>query len=102
MSIINLFWHLNVTDQTKYLMLFGMILCIIGMCLLGGKKKNKKNNVKYNNLTKCQQNYMNCVENNIKNKTNNFCYPCLNDGSAPDFFYNPQSDNWVSSEFAGL
>ena len=96
MSIINLFWHLNVSDQTKYLILLGSIVFILGMCLLGGKKKKKSNTSK---LTKCQQNYFNCVENNKKNKTNNFCYPCFEDGSAPDFFYNPQLESWVSSEF---
>ena len=99
MSLINLFWHLNVSDQTKYLILFGMIVCIAGLCLLGGKKKNSSKN---KNLTKCQQNYKNCVENNIKKGTNNFCYPCFNDGTAPDFFYNHQLENWVSSdEFGG-
>jgi hypothetical protein len=47
MSLINLFWHLNVTEQTKYLILFGVVVMIFLLCLIGGKKKKYKNKKKY-------------------------------------------------------
>lgn len=109
MSVIELLWYLNVTDGTKYLIILGFIICVLIMCMINGKKKNKKNRKKksqnydnydnYDNYspTKCQSNYLKCMENNIKNDTNEFCYPCLNDGNAPDFFYNPQIKEWVKA-----
>ena len=54
------------------------------------------NMLKKKNLTRCHRNYMSCVENNIKNNTNEFCYPCLNNGLKPDFFYDPVSKEWLS------
>lgn len=126
MSVIELLWHLNVTDGTKYLIIFGMIVCILVMCVMNGEKNNKykkKNKLKrYNERedreereeredmgwikgrknggyvnypTQCQSNYTKCVENNIMFGNNEFCYPCLNDGNSPDFFYNPQINQWV-------
>lgn len=125
MSVIELLWYLNVTDNTKYLIFFGIIVCMMMICVMNGKKTNNnkkrnklnkyKNNNSYNNLnkedteyinyfmksspTKCQSNYMKCIENNVKNNKNEqeaeFCYPCLNNGNSPDFFYNPQINQWV-------
>jgi len=92
------------------------------MCVINGKKKNinkkKKKKNKYNgnnynlnnqeeeyadyfmnqNPTKCQSNYMKCMEGNVMNGTNEFCYPCLNNGNSPDFFYNPQINEWVKMD----
>ena len=112
MSVIELLWHLNVTDTTKYLIFFGIIMCILMMCMMNGKKKNinikkkKKKNSKYDYEseelyfngsipTRCQTNFMKCVNDNQQNGTNEFCYPCLDNGNAPDFFYNPQINEWV-------
>jgi hypothetical protein len=112
MSVIELLWHLNVTDTTKYLIIFGIIVCILMMCVMNGQKKNKnkkknksfghnnqdKEYVKYfmkSSPTKCQTNYMKCMENNINSGGNDFCYPCLDNGNSPDFFYNPQINQWV-------
>jgi len=50
-----------------------------------------------NKPTKCQNNYIQCVETNVKNGTDKYCYPCMNDGNAPDFAYNPQLGQWVKS-----
>ena len=49
MSLINLFWNLNVTDSTKYLMIFGLMVCIMCMCYFSGHKKNikKKNKIHF-------------------------------------------------------
>ena len=107
MSLINLFWELNVSDSTKTLIVIGIIVGILALCFFSGKKK--KNKLKQNNKnvslyqnqdqnknqTKCERNYMKCMVNNIKNKRNDFCYPCLDDGTAPDFFYDPASEEWV-------
>lgn len=122
MSVIELLWHLNVTDTTKYMIFFSLIICILVMCVINGKKKNinkkKKKKNKYNgnnynlnnqeeeyadyfmnqNPTKCQSNYMKCMEGNVMNGTNEFCYPCLNNGNSPDFFYNPQINEWVKMD----
>ncbi|QKF94395.1 hypothetical protein QKU48_gp0937 [Fadolivirus algeromassiliense] len=105
MSIIELFWHLDVSENTKYLIVLGIIVCMFLTCIYNGKKKKlikkQKNDKQYmdyyniNKPTKCQSNYMKCVDDNIKNKTNNFCYPCLDNGSSPDFFYNPKIGEWV-------
>jgi hypothetical protein len=125
MSLINLFWQLDITDETKYLLIFFVIICVVVCAVYRKKKKNNTNkNKKYlnknkntnmnennnhhdeyyneylnkRNQTKCHQKYMNCVENNMKNGTDEFCYPCLNNGLKPDFFYNPVSKEWVSRE----
>ena len=118
MSVIELLWHLNVTDGTKYLIIFGIIVCILVMCVMNGEKNNKykkKNKLKHHNEnrkdmedsenreyggyanypTKCQSNYTKCVNNNLMSGNNEFCYPCLNDGNSPDFFFNPQINQWV-------
>lgn len=42
MSLINLFWDLNVTDNTKYLIVLSLIICIMCMCYFSGKKKTHK------------------------------------------------------------
>jgi len=39
MSVIDLFWHLDLNDQTKYIIIFGLIVCLILCCTLAGKKK---------------------------------------------------------------
>jgi hypothetical protein len=90
--LIDFFWHLNVSDTTKYLILTGFCVSVLLLCLYTGKKKKAKKNKK----TSCQKKYANCINNNMINGTNNFCYPCLNNGQAPDFFYNPQMDQWVT------
>jgi len=123
MSIIELFWHLNVTDNTKYLIFISMIICVLIMCMMNGKKKftkikknastgkiKKLNKLKKHNVdldreyidyfmkqspTKCQSNYIQCTENNILNKKNEFCYPCMHNGNYPNFFYNPDINQWV-------
>jgi|694.fasta_scaffold105971_2 hypothetical protein len=109
MSVIELLWHLNVTEKTKYLIIIGFIVCIMLLCIYNGKKKTVKNkkikNNKiykeyYNKLkpTNCQTKYMQCVQNNIINEKNEFCYPCLENGNSPDFFYNPQLNEWIQME----
>jgi hypothetical protein len=106
MSVIELLWYLNVTESTKYLIILGFIICVLIMCMMNGKKKNKKSRKNKSQKsqsdnsyfpTKCQSNYLKCMEDNIKSGTNEFCYPCLNDGNAPDFFYNPQINEWVKA-----
>lgn len=99
MSLINLFWELNVSDTTKNLIIVGIIVGILALCFFSGKKKIKKTNkINKINKTKCERNYMKCMENNIKNKKNDFCYPCLDDGNAPDFFFNPKTSEWIAKE----
>lgn len=92
MTILDLLWNVNVSDKTKYLFLIGLIVCSFILCFLSGKKKKSKKK-----QTKCQKNYSKCIRNNIKNKTNDFCFPCLEDGSAPDFFYNHNTGQWIKS-----
>jgi hypothetical protein len=117
MSVMDLFWQLNVSDETKYLFMFFIIICVFAICFYNKKNKNKNKlkkrkryNPNYNDdyynqymkrgkLTKCHRNYVNCVDNNIKNNTNEFCYPCLNDGVKQDFFYDPVSKEWLSKHY---
>jgi hypothetical protein len=119
MSLINLFWQLDITDETKYLLIFFLVICVIAVGIYNKKqkKKPKKESKNYNanlnspfqdhyyneyqnkrNNTKCHEKYMNCVENNIKNGTDEFCYPCLNGGKKPDFFYDGESGEWILRE----
>ena len=113
MSVINLFWQLDITDTTKYLLICLIIFCVFFICYMNkNKKKNKisskekallkdeyyRNYMKQKNLTQCHKRYMNCVENNIKNQTDEFCYPCINNGMKQDFFYDPVSKEWLSSK----
>jgi hypothetical protein len=114
MSILNLFWHLNVNDSTKLMMILGIIVLIIIMCWYTGKKKpSKKVKVKHlvnniddtyiNYLTKknpsvCEKRYMQCKESNVINGGNDFCVPCLNDGDAPNFFYDSEKEEWIKSK----
>ena len=94
MGIIDLFWQLNVSDSTKYvLILVGVLVgCVLCVCL-GKKKTTKIDDDAYNEYrgkfpkTKCQQNYVNCVENNQFKGKSNVCFPCANDGSGADFVY---------------
>ncbi|ARF12421.1 hypothetical protein Klosneuvirus_5_91 [Klosneuvirus KNV1] len=112
MSLLNLFWHLNVTDNTKTIMVLGIIVLIIVMCYFSGKKKsNKKIKKKHlnnlddtyiNYLTKlkpsmCEKRYMQCKESNVLNGSDDFCVPCLNDGKSPNFFYDPEKKEWIKS-----
>lgn len=57
--------------------------------------KDYFNYAKKNNPSKCENTYVKCVEDNIKNKTNNYCYPCMSNGNAPNFAYNPDIKQWV-------
>ena len=95
MSLIELFWHLDVTENTRYMLIFVVIVIILGLCVMNGKKKLNKNKKK----TKCQKNYYKCMKKNLKNGTNDFCYPCMQNGDASDFFYNPQTNQWVMPDF---
>lgn len=107
MSIIELFWHLDVSDRTKYQAILASIIIIGLICVVSGKKKSKKKIKKeirdkeyqtymgLRNPSPCQVNYMKCVTDNAIKNTRNFCYPCLNDGTLPDFFYNTQINQWV-------
>ena len=99
-------------------------MCVIIMCIMNGGKKNKykkrkstkyKNNINndiFKNIdpdyidylmrsspTKCQSHYMKCIENNIITGADNFCYPCLDNGNSPDFFYDPRINQWVKSPY---
>jgi Tfp pilus assembly protein PilO len=117
MSAINLFWQLDISDTTKYLLIFLIIVCIFLTCYMNKNKnkniiKNKSlkqentplkdeyysNYMKQKNLTQCHKRYMNCVENNMENGTDEFCYPCINNGKKQDFFYDPVSKEWLSSK----
>ena len=102
MSILNLFWSLNIEDQTKYYIIIGFSICIFLLCLLGKKKKETfkgKSDESNNKMTKCQTNYMKCIRNNKKNNKDDFCMPCLKDGSSPDFFFDQKSNEWVQSNY---
>lgn len=46
MSIIDLFWHLDISNTSKYLIIFGLIVCLIVSCTLTGKKKKKVKKIK--------------------------------------------------------
>ncbi len=109
MSAINLFWQLDISDTNKYLLIISVILFVFFICY---KNKNKDKNksqekkikddyydeyVNKKKSTQCHKRYMNCVENNIKNNSDKFCYPCINDGLKQDFFYDPISKEWLSS-----
>lgn len=113
MSLLDLFWNLNVTDTTKLAMVLGIIVIIIGMCYFSGKKKPfkkiKRKNI-LNNLddtyinyltkkkpSKCERRYMECKESNILNNSNNFCVPCLDDGTSPNFFYDSETKEWIKA-----
>lgn len=52
MSIINLFWHLNISDTTKYMLIFGLIFCLLSYCFFSGTKGKKKDNKKKKSKTK--------------------------------------------------
>jgi len=91
MSIIELFWYLDVNETTKYLIILGIMMCVLLMCIFNGKKKNKNKK-----RTKCQSKYLKCMKNNIKNNKNDFCYPCLPNGNPPDFFFNPQTNQLLT------
>lgn len=102
MSIIELFWNLDVSNTTKWLIIVGIIVCVFLTCIYNGKKKNwnintKNKKKKKNNLSKCQINYKKCMNDNIKNKTNKFCYPCLENGKPPDFFYDSKMGQWMKN-----
>lgn len=125
MSVLDILWQLNVTDTTKYLIIVGIVICILFIFIMSAKKKEKYSNLtkpknkqkksKKSNLdqvdidkeyfeyyhekkpTKCQFNYIKCVEDNVKNKTNKYCYPCMENGNAPDFSYNPVLNQWVKN-----
>lgn len=47
MNILNLFWNLNVTDNTKSIIIFSIIVLIIVMCYFRGKKSSNKNKKKH-------------------------------------------------------
>jgi hypothetical protein len=94
-SILNLFWNLNTTDNTKYIIIIVIIIGILTLCIFSGKKKTHKRNNK--KKTKCEDSYMKCMQNNIRNNRNDFCYPCLDDGNAPDFFLNPHTKQWIKA-----
>ena len=83
MGIVDLVWYLNVNDSTKYMMFLGFFVCIFLYCFVSGKKRKKPKKKK----TGCQKSYDACMSKNRINGTNNFCYPCFDDGQAPDFFY---------------
>lgn len=97
MSLINLFWNLNISDTSKYLIVIGFFLSIFLLCFLNGKKNNTKKikQKQKKKTTKCEENYLTCMQNNIKNNKNDFCYPCLDDGSRPDFFFDTKSQEWI-------
>lgn len=87
MAILDLLWDINVSDNTKYLIIICLLVGLFIFCAFSGKKKGK--------MTECQKKYKKCLRYNKKNKAKRFCYPCLEDGSAPDFFYN-RNGEWVS------
>jgi len=95
-------------------MVLGVIVLIFVMCYFSGKKKSLKkikkkhlvnnvDNTYINYLTKkkpstCEKRYMRCKESNILNGSDDFCVPCLNDGMAPNFFYDPDRKEWVKAK----
>ncbi|ARF10114.1 hypothetical protein Indivirus_17_2 [Indivirus ILV1] len=42
MSIIDLFWHLDISDTSKYLIICSLFVCLIISCTLAGKRNKKK------------------------------------------------------------
>ena len=88
MAVIELLWHLNISDTSKYLIILAIFVSIMLLCIFAGKKKNKKNKSK----SKCQKKYNKCMKNNLINNTNNFCYPCMNNGQPIDFVYDTESN----------
>jgi len=103
MNIIDLFWQLDVSDNMKYLIIFGSIVLLCAYCALNGFKtstKKKENNdtfynqyTKLNKLTDCQQNYINCINNN---NDSDKCYPCLQNGDYSNFFFDPKKGQWIA------
>lgn len=89
MSVIDLIWYLNITDQTKYLVFISFFVCILLYCIYRGKKKSSKKGKKSKSL--CQKNYDACVRNNIAYGTNNYCFPCDSRGAPINFVYDEQS-----------
>ena len=92
MSVIDLIWYLNITDQTKYIVFIGFFVCLLIYCIYKGKKKRSKK-------SKCQKNYDSCVKKNITYGTNNYCFPCSKDGSPVNFVYNEQSGQLMKSPY---
>lgn len=88
MAIIELLWHLDISNNSKYLIIIGIIVSVMLLCVFAGKKKNKSNKTK----SKCQKKYKKCMKDNLANNTNNFCYPCLNNGKPIDFVYDTESN----------
>ena len=86
-TLINLFTHLNVTDGTKYFIIISVIIGIFMLCMMNGKKKKDKKDHKIKKSL-CKKNYMKCIKENIRNNTNNFCYPCLNSSNNQSDFVN--------------
>lgn len=108
MSLLNLFWNLNVTDNTKYIIIGTIIVGILVLCFYSGNKKTSYTNNKITQYihqlvnepssikpTNCQKKYNKCMLNNIINGTDDHCYPCLNDGTSPDFFFNNKTGEWI-------
>ena len=46
MSVIYLFWHLNISDTSRYLLIIGIMVCILGSCFINGRKKKHYNKIK--------------------------------------------------------
>jgi hypothetical protein len=111
MSSLEILWHLNMNDKTKYLLILGGFVLVILCCVLNVKKKSKKSKKRknkkimndnfytgykmMNNPTKCQQDYIKCVENKTNGIGNQFCYPCQYDGTYPDTMYDPVMKQYV-------
>ena len=87
MSIIDLVWYLNINESTKYMIFIWFFVLIMLYCVYKGKKKK---NSKKTKRSLCEKNYDTCMKKNLMNGTNNFCYPCFDNGQAPDFFYDPE------------
>lgn len=102
--MIDLFWQLNVENSTKWLLIVTIILCVCVTFVLMRKKKVVDSDEDYNEYsgkiikTACHKNYMKCVEDNMKNGTNKFCFPCADDGSAADFIYDLKSGEMLKRD----
>ena len=98
MSTVDLFWNLNVSTKTKYILIFIICLILFLSSFLLGKKKiealpgreyflEDELYKKYKNLsnpTKCQKEYISCIE-NYATKQNYYknCIRCKKNGKYP-------------------
>lgn len=100
MSALELIWKLDISDNKKYLLIIIGIICLCVVCSMIPKKKKQEMMAEVPTgqpKTKCQSEYDKCQLRNKQNNTKDFCYPCFQNGQAPDFFFDSDSQQWIKS-----